>query len=209
MAHRTLIATMGFDERHVLPSLRLMPYDRLVIAAGRDTFRSAGFRRLKAIEPTLRSVTVDPFDLLSSLHTLRRAILAATRDGPVRISVSGGTKILASAAILAAFQEGIEAWYCDTEPVRLPVLRGLRLSEAFPSSERLAARLIRGPVALDRLVRTMTSRGVSRRTALGAVRALASKGLVVLAPEAGRTIVRPSVRFPLLRVHLREDSGKA
>ena len=122
MAYRTLIATMGYDERHVLPSLRLLPYDRLVLVAGRETFRSAGFRRLKDLEPGLRTVRVDPFDLTDALEAIRGTIRRAIGDGSVRISASGGTKILTNAAILAAFQEGVEAWYCDPDPVRLPVL---------------------------------------------------------------------------------------
>src|SRR5256885_4813019 len=55
---RTLIATIGFDERHILPSLRLLPYDRLVLVGGRNSFRSAGFRRLHALEPNLEVVRV-------------------------------------------------------------------------------------------------------------------------------------------------------
>src|SRR3989442_1411681 len=93
---------MGFDERHVLPALRLMPYDRLVVVAGRDTFRSPGFRRLRALEPDLRAVGVKPFDLAASLASIRDTIGRASRDGPVRISASGGPKTLTNAAILAA-----------------------------------------------------------------------------------------------------------
>src|SRR5207245_9355061 len=107
---------MGFDERHVLPSLRLLPYDRLVLVAGRDTVRSAGFRRLRALEPTLRIVRVDPFDLMGSLESIRGTIRSAAANGSVRISARGGTKILTHAAILAALPEGLAAWYCDHEP---------------------------------------------------------------------------------------------
>src|SRR6059036_4283140 len=145
---------MGFDERHVLPSLRLMPYDRLVVVAGPETFRSAAFRRLKGLEPGLRTIRVDPFDLTDALESIRGTIRRATGEGPVRISASGGTKILTNAAILAAFQEGIEAWYCDPDPVRLPVLRGMRLEEAFSPAERVVADLVRRPVPYDRLVTT-------------------------------------------------------
>src|SRR6266702_1398893 len=91
LPHRTLIATMGFDERHVLPALRLMPYDRLVVVAGPETFRSGGFRRLKGLEPSLRPVPVRAFDLLDSLATVRRTILDSAAKGPVRLSVAGGT----------------------------------------------------------------------------------------------------------------------
>jgi len=208
LSDRTLIATMGFDERHVLPALRLMPYDRLVVVAGRGTFRSPGFRRLKALEPDLRAVGVKPFDLGASLASIRETIGLASRDGPVRISASGGPKTLTNAAILAAFQEGIEAWYCDPDPVRLPVLRGMRLEEAFSPAERVVADLVRRPVPYDRLVTTASARGLARRTAHAAVRSLAAKGLIDMLTEQGAVAVRPSSRFPLFRDHLRPAAKK-
>ncbi|HEX9340340.1 MAG TPA: hypothetical protein VF992_04115 [Thermoplasmata archaeon] len=200
---------MGFDERHVLPALRLMPYDRLVVVAGRDSFRSAGFRRLKDLEPSLRSVVVRPFDLLDSLGTVRRTILESAREGPVRLSVSGGTKILANAAILAAFLEGIETWYCETTPIRLPVLSGVRLGEPFPASERAIMALVRRAVTVDGLVARAGARGMSRRTAVAAIRSLASKGLLTIEVRAGRSFARPSERSSLFRSHLAAAPGKA
>src|SRR3989442_12011691 len=116
---------MGFDERHVLPSLRLLPYDRLVLVAGRDTVRSAGFRRLRALEPTLRIVRVHPFDLMGSLESILGTIRSAAADGSVRISASGGTEILTNASILAALLEGLDAWHCHPDPVRFPALPGV------------------------------------------------------------------------------------
>ncbi len=209
MARRTLIATMGFDERHVLPSLRLMPYDRLVLVAGRETFRSAGFRRLKVLEPGLRTVRVDPFDLTDALESIRGTIRRAVGDGPVRISASGGTKILTNAAILAAFQEGIEAWYCDPDPVRLPVLRGVSLAAAFSPAEGAVAHALHGPIGHDHLVTAVAARGFARRTVLGAIRSLAAKGLVELDRDDGTVLVRPSPRFALFRDQLRAVPKKA
>ena len=209
MALRTLIATMGFDERHVLPSLRLMPYDRLILVAGRDTFRSAGFRRLKALEPELRAVRVDPFDLTDALESIRETVRRAAAEGPVRISASGGTKILTNAAILAAFQEGVETWYCDPEPVRLPVLCGVRIGAAFSAAERAIARALHSPIRHDRLLAVIRDQGFARRTVLGAVHSLAAKGLIELEGEAGGVLVRPSPRFALFRDHLREAPKKA
>src|SRR5216117_1333002 len=175
---RTLIATIGFDERHILPSLRLLPYDRLVLVGGRNSFRSAGFRRLRALEPNLEAARVDVFDLGDCLESIEAWIREARRSGSVRVSATGGTKILTMAALLAAFHEGVEAWYCDPEPVRLPVLRGVRLVAAFPPAEQLIVQLLRGRTSMDRLLLSATDRGVARRTVLGAVRALAAKGLV-------------------------------
>jgi len=200
---------MGFDERHVLPSLRLMPYDRLILVAGRETFRSAGFRRLKALEPELRAVRVDPFDLTDALESIRETVRRAAAEGPVRISASGGTKILTNAAILAAFQEGVETWYCDPEPVRLPVLCGVRIGAAFSAAERAIARALHSPIRHDRLLAVIRDQGFARRTVLGAVHSLAAKGLIELEGEAGGVLVRPSPRFALFRDHLREVPKKA
>src|SRR5437879_13643758 len=107
---------MGFDERHVLPALRLLPYDRLVVVAGRDTFRSPGIRRLKALEPDLQAVGVKPFDRAASLASIRETTGRASRDGPVRTSASGGPNTLTNAAALAAIPEAMEARYCDRCP---------------------------------------------------------------------------------------------
>ena len=199
---------MGYDERHVLPSLRLLPYDRLVLVAGRETVRSAGVRRLRALEPALRVVRVDPFNLMGALESIRRTIRSAATDGSVRISASGGTKILTNAAILAAFQEGVEAWYCDPGPVRLPVLRGVNLDAALSPAERAIARALHGQIGHDRFVSAVSSQGFARRTVLGALQSLVTKGLVEMGRDLGPVWVQPSPRFALFRDHFREVPKK-
>src|SRR5690349_20153548 len=131
-------------------------------------------------------------------------IRSAAMDGSVLISASGGTKILTNAAILAAFQEGVEAWYCDPDPVRLPVLQGVSLDGAFSPAERAIARALHGPIAHDRLVSVVVGQGFVRRTVLGALQSLVGKSLVQLDRGAGEVEVRPSTRFALFRDHLRE-----
>ncbi|MGI0149605.1 MAG: DUF6293 family protein [Thermoplasmata archaeon] len=209
MSLRTLIATMGFDERHILPSLRLLPYDRLILVAGRDTFRSEGFRRLRSLEPDLQFVRVNAFHFADCLESIQESVRLAVQDGPVRISATGGTKILTMAAVLAAFQEGVEAWYCDPVPVRLPVLRGVRLAAAFSPAEGSVIRLLRRASPLESLIPTLTRLGFARRTVLGAVHSLAAKGLLDLSTRDGRAIVAPSPRLALVRVHLSEKPEKA
>jgi len=145
---------------------------------------------------------------MGSLESIRGTIRSAAADGSVRISASGGTKILTNAAILAAFQEGVEAWYCDPDPVRLPVLQGVSLDAAFSSAERAIARVLHGPITHDRLVSAVASQGFARRTVLGALQSLAGKGLVELGRDAGPVWVRPSPRFALFRDHLRQVPKK-
>src|SRR5205823_2984590 len=83
-------------------------------------------RRLRSFEPSLQSVRVNPFDFGNCLQAIENVVEREREKGPVRISATGGTKILTTAAILAAFHEGVEAWYCDPDPIRLPILRGVR-----------------------------------------------------------------------------------
>lgn len=208
MPDRTLIATMGFDERHVLPALRLLPYDRLVLVAGGNTFHSPGFRKLRSLEPDAQVVRVDAFDLADCLETIQRIVRLAEKNGPVRMSVTGGTKILTMAAVLAAFQQGIEAWYCDPNPIRLPVLRGVRFTASFPPAEVAVIRSLRREVSLDALVYVMGS-GFARRTILGAIHSLAGKGLVELENREGRSMIRPSPPLSLVRVHFGTEPEKA
>ncbi len=204
-----MIATIGFDERHILPSLRLLPYDRLVLVGGRNSFRSAGFRRLRALEPNLQAVRVDAFDLGDCLESIEACIREARATGPVRISATGGTKILTMAALLAAFHEGVEAWYCDPDPVRLPVLRGVGLVQAFVPAEQAVMQLLRGRTSLDQLLALVVGQGFARRTVLGAIRSLAAKGVVEQVLETGHTVLRPTPRFGLLQDHFRQEPGKA
>src|SRR3990170_4794792 len=179
MPSRVLVATFGFNERRVLPALRFLPYDRLVLVGGQESLQTAGFLRLKALEPALDVVLVDPYDLLDCLQSVCKAFHEARASGgEVRISVAGGTKVLADAAVLAAFQEGVEAWYCDPEPVRLPVLRGVRILDALGPAERLVASLLERSMTSEALVRTAGARGLPPSGARKALRILRDSGLL-------------------------------
>jgi hypothetical protein len=209
MPTRTLIATVGFDERHVLPALRLLPYERLIVVGGRDAFRAPAFRRLLAIEPDLQRIPVDPFDLQECMEAIERCVHVAQREGPVRISATGGTKILTMAAFLAAFQEGVEAWYCDGPPVRLPVLRGARLADAFPAAEAAIIVHLRKAMSLEALQANLAELGFARRTVMAAILSLGRKGLVQSSKRAGHEVVRPSPELASIRSHFAGRPGKA
>src|SRR5439155_1030304 len=83
----------------------------LPLLGGRDSFRSPAFRRLRSFEPSLQGVRVNPFDFGNCLRAIENVVEREREKGPVRISATGGPKILTTAAILAAFHEGVETWY--------------------------------------------------------------------------------------------------
>src|SRR5207249_10107146 len=121
MSERILISTFGFDPEKVLLALRSIGYDRLALIAGGKSLRGSGFRRLDAAERAsggaIEVVPVDPFDFRSCFEGTLGAIRRFRKAGhDVRMNVSGGTKVLADAALLAAFQEGVEASHCEERP---------------------------------------------------------------------------------------------
>jgi len=204
-----LIATIGFDDKHVLPSLRQLPYDRLLLVGGRDSFRSPAFRRLRSFEPSLQGVRVNPFDFGNCLRAIENVVEREREKGPVRISATGGPKILTTAAILAAFHEGVETWYCDPDPIRLPILRGVRIAADFSPAEVFIAQRLRRSIPMTSLIPLMMSAGFARRTILVAVHSLVTKGLFESVIESGRAAVRPTPRLGLVRPHIRLEPGKA
>ena len=206
---RTLIATMGFDERHVWPAMRLLPHDRLIVVGARDTFRSRAFRRLRAAQPDVLGLRVDPFDLRECMDAIVRCARTAREEGPVRIGAGGGTNLLTLAAVLAAFHEGIEAWFCDGPPVRLPVLQGARLADAFPAAERAILVLLRKATSSEALVAGLADLGFARRTILAAIRSLERKDLLRSSVRNGRPSVRPGPGLPLIRATLGDGPEKA
>src|SRR2546421_3225058 len=104
------------------------------------------------LDRNLQAVRVDAVALRDCLYSIGGSVRQARAIGSVRISATGGTKILTMAALLAAFHEGVEALYCDPDPVRLPVLRGGGLSHAFFPAEPATARFVRARTPLCRLL---------------------------------------------------------
>jgi hypothetical protein len=136
---RTLICTFGFNEKKIFAAMRSIRYNRLVLVAGGDVLRMKEYRLLVALEEkgggTVENVTVDPFDFADCYNKVNEVIMEYTAGGEVVLNISGGTKILADAAILAAFQNGVEAYHCDETTIKLPVMTGLRFEDAFSEDD--------------------------------------------------------------------------
>jgi len=192
-----LVSTFGFDERKVFRAMRMFPYDRLCLIGGPDSFRSAGFRRLRELEAqaggAVDTTAVDPHDFTACF----RGALSVLAQHPrshfgVRVSVAGGTKVLADAATLAAFHEGVECWHVDGDvAVRLPILRGFRFVDALTPAERIVLALVTRRRPSQDLLRSAESEGIPASEARGALASLIRKGLVGADLDHGRAMVSP------------------
>ena len=194
MVERVLISTFGFDPEKVLRAIRWIGYDRLSLVAGGKSLREAGFRRLEDAERasggTVEVVPVDPFDFQSCFEGAVGAIRRHRRAGrEVRVNVSGGTKVLADAALLAAFQEGVEAWHCEETPVKLPVLRGVAFADRLSRVEKAVLSSLERSLTTDQLVQRLVQQGHSERAADGAIARLRQQGLVSLSLRGGSVVI--------------------
>jgi len=183
MPRTVLISTFGFDEQKVLRALRWIPYDRLVLLAGDKSLKEPGFRRLEAAENAsggaLELLTVDPFDFRSCFEGALGGIRRHRKAGDeVRMNVSGGTKVLADAALLAAFQEGVEAWHCEDRPVRLPVLKGVTFSDRLSTVQRAVLAFVDRPRRVSAIVERLRSEGYSERAVQSAISRLREAGML-------------------------------
>jgi hypothetical protein len=194
MAPRVLISTFGFDETKVLRALRWLPYDRLVLVAGGKSLRKPGLRRLRAAErmggSPVELVRVDPFDFESCFRGTLVAIERHRKVGDdVRVNVSGGTKVLADAALLAAFQAGVEAWHCEDRPLRLPVIQGVRFADDLTPVRRAVLAAAARSIPAMRLVDRLRARGFAEGPIQSAIGWLREQGFVGVEIRGGAAVV--------------------
>src|SRR2546426_4762727 len=194
MSERILISTFGFDPEKVLRALRWIGYDRLTLVAGGKSLREPGFRRLeaavRAAGDSVEIVSVDPFDFRSCFEGALGVIERHRRAGrEVRVNVSGGTKVLADAALLAAFQEGVEAWHCEDLPVRLPILRGVSFADRLNVADRAVLSCLDRPRPSTKIVERLVGEGYSKLAAQAAIARLRDQGFLSLTLQHGSAIV--------------------
>ncbi|TLZ61620.1 MAG: hypothetical protein E6K13_06730 [Methanobacteriota archaeon] len=194
MTDRVLVSTFGFDEEKVLRALRSIPYERLAVLAGGKSLKEPGLRRLESAERaaggSLEVVVVDPFDFRSCFEGALGVIEKHRRAGrEVRVNVSGGTKVLADAALLAAFQEGVEAWHCEDRPVRLPILRGVSFADRLNVADRAVLRCLDRPRPSTKIVERLVGEGYSKLAAQAAIARLRDQGFLSLTLQHGSAIV--------------------
>jgi len=191
---RVLISTFGFDESKVLRALRWLPYDRLVLLAGGKSLREPGLRKLQAAERaggcTVEVVRVDPFDFTSCFYGALGAIERTRKAGhDVRVNVSGGTKVLADAALLASFQAGVEAWHCEDRPLRLPVLKGVTFPDYLRPVHKAVLASVEKPLPATRIVERLSADGYRESSVQSAITWLRGEDLVTVEIQGGIAIV--------------------
>ncbi len=114
-----IFGTLGFTPQKFLPSLRHREdVDAAVVfhddhPDSKNAAAEVG-RFCRSMDVKFESVAVDAFDIVACASAMQKLV---HRHGPERIvfNVTGGTKVIAAAAILTCFLEGLRAVYIHDE----------------------------------------------------------------------------------------------
>jgi hypothetical protein len=182
---RVLISTFGpEDADRVLEAMRQLPYDKLVLAGDDRVLESDAFTRINDLEEmaghTIDFETVDQDDFMALVDGVSEILSRYGDNGKnhVVLNISGGSKLLGDAALLAAFRVGVETFHIDDRVTKLPILRGATARDRFtPSQVKLIELIGDQNPALGDLITGMGPS--SRQSAERVVRELRKQGMLI------------------------------
>ncbi len=133
------------DVEKILQAMRSLSYDRLVLIGAPGFEECEDLKRIENLEEMARhkvdiSFTEDS-DFKSIVAQVAETLakyLKSSRDsegGSVVLNISGGSKLLGDAALLAAFELGVEAYHINGRVTRLPVIRGATIRDRFTKNQ--------------------------------------------------------------------------
>ncbi len=157
--------------------MRMLAYDKLVVITGQDSLQKKGYNRLLEIESSapnsMETIVVDVFDFMDCFRKVDETIAKYDLPGnEVILNISGGTKVLSDAALLAGFQNGIKTFHCEEDLIELPVIIGFSVTERFTPLQRGLLREMSAPVEVKKLEAKLTKKGYPLSSVQRAVREL-------------------------------------
>ncbi len=188
---KVLISTYGFDERKVVAAMSKLAYDKLVLVVGDDVLETQGYLRLKKMESLgpskMETVTVDVHDFRDCLDKVNRAIRKwNVEENKVVLNISGGTVILADAALLAGYHNGVEIYHVDEKVTKLPVIKGMKVSDRFTEPQTLLIKALEADDTIPSLVERLKSTGIDEQAVRREIRMLSNKGVIGQRLEKGQ-----------------------
>ncbi len=132
------------DDEKIFLAMRSLAYDRLALLVTEES-EGPSLERVKKLEGLAgHEVAVLPIEadgfmpMVDSISEQLASLLVDGRQGTrheLLLNISGGTKIMGDAALLASFRLGIEAYHCDKVVIRLPVLKGATAKDRFTQQQ--------------------------------------------------------------------------
>ena len=144
----------------------------------------------------IRTVEADGFmpmvdSISEELSALSFDKLKGSRN-EILLNISGGSKIMGDAALLAAFRLGIEAYHCDEVVIKLPVLKGATAKDRFTELQvRLMGILADEEMPLGEVIKSMQPN--NKASAERTIRELKKQGLLKSRAKDGKVLLTLSI----------------
>lgn len=197
---RVLASTFGQgDLEKTIQAMRSLPYDRLVLIGMPGIEECDDLRRIRQLEEMAgHEVELDVAecgDFMGMVKQVAETLAqrlnggrGAEKDSLV-LNIGGGPKLLGDAALLAAFELGVEAYHIDGRVTKLPIIRGATARDRFTKNQaRMLETIAHGAVTLDGLTAELGP--MSRQAVDRVVRELRNEGLIGSRVEDGRVLVQ-------------------
>lgn len=185
------------DDDKVLLAMRNLPYERLVLI-GADDADGPSLERIKRLERLsghdLSLKGIDATGLMDMVDSISEELAEMSSDedkgerNEVILNISGGSKLMGDAALLAAFRLGCEAYHCDRVVIKLPILKGATAKDRFTELQvRLLDILADGELSFAEVLQAMQPN--SKASAERTIRELKKIRLIKARAESGKVFI--------------------
>lgn len=198
MSMKILLSTFGPDPENTLAAMRFLPYQKLVLILSEDSKDTPAFRTIVENEAKAKSsvetLLIDEYDLKDCFRNISDYIFEERKkdkkkQNQIIINISGGSKILGDAALLAAFEMGVPAYHCEkSRVIRLPVLRGVTLRDRLTESQIAVLQEMGTMDTIDEIFEKVGKR-LTEETIRKALRGLRKLGVIRTIPSEGKITV--------------------
>ncbi len=186
------------DLEKILQAMRSLPYDRLLLIGITGIEDCEDAKRLTHLEEMAgHHVEFEVADDDGFMNIVGKVAggLASRMNGrhndgidSLILNISGGSKLLGDAALLAAFELGIETYHVNGRVTRLPVIQGATARDRFTRNQaRMLEAIGQASVTLEDLVTAMEP--ISRQAVDRIIRELRKEDLINSKAENGRVIL--------------------
>lgn len=186
------------DLEKILQAMRSLPYDRLLLIGMPGIESCEDAKRLRHLEEMAgHDVEFEVADEEGFMDIVGQVAggLASRMNGrqdarvdSVILNISGGSKLLGDAALLAAFELGIETYHVNGRVTRLPVIQGATARDRFTRNQaRMLEAIGQGSVTLEHLASAMGP--ISRQAVDRIIRELKKEDLISSKGENGRIML--------------------
>lgn len=111
-----LFVTFGYRTEGILGPMRKLGFKKIVVVTGKENLKKPGYLKIKGYLPPHEVLEVDVFDFWDCYSKIQDKIENYKSHGfDTKVAASGGTHLLFSAAILAAWAAGAKCHFIDND----------------------------------------------------------------------------------------------